>query len=67
MEYRTNISDVKKTIKESVRIYLAKDEKGNYLMPQNKQRPLFLLGPAGSAKQRSWNRRRRMRDRICQL
>lgn len=50
MEYMTNISDVKKTIKESVMIYLAKDAEGNYLMPQNKQRPLFLLGPAGVGK-----------------
>ena len=50
MEHMTNISDVKKTIKESVTIYLSKDAEGNYLVPQNKQRPLFLLGPAGIGK-----------------
>ena len=50
MEHMTNISDVKKAIKESVTIYLAKDKDGNYLLPQNKQRPIFLLGPAGIGK-----------------
>lgn len=50
MRQGISISDVKKVIMESVTIYLAKDEEGKYLMPQSKQRPLFLSGPAGIGK-----------------
>lgn len=50
MEQGISINEVKKVIMESVTIYLAKDEEGKYLMPQSKQRPLFLSGPAGIGK-----------------
>ena len=44
------IQDAKRILKESVTIYLEKDENGKYLSPQNKQRPLYLEGPAGVGK-----------------
>lgn len=37
-------------MKNTVRAYLAKDEYGRYLIPVNKQRPLFLIGPPGIGK-----------------
>ena len=42
MEHMTNISDVKKAIKESVTIYLAKDKDGNtYCLRINRDRFFF--------------------------
>lgn len=45
-----NIKKAKQQIINSVKAYLAKDEHGRYLIPQNKQRPLFLIGPPGIGK-----------------
>ena len=45
-----DIKNAKKQIAESVKAYLAKDEYGRYLIPQYKQRPLFLMGPPGIGK-----------------
>lgn len=45
-----NIKKAKKQIVDSVRAYLAKDEYGRPLIPQHKQRPLFLMGPPGIGK-----------------
>lgn len=40
-----NIHDAKNQIKNAVRAYMAKDDYGNNLIPQHKQRPVFLVGP----------------------
>ena len=45
-----NIEAAKTEIKCTLALYLEKDEMGNYLMPQVKQRPLFLVGPPGVGK-----------------
>ena len=45
-----NIKEAKTQIKQSVNIYLAKDEYGNYRIPIEKQRPVFLIGPPGIGK-----------------
>ena len=45
-----NIEAAKTEIKRTLALYLEKDEMGNYLMPQVKQRPLFLVGPPGVGK-----------------
>lgn len=45
-----NISEAKKQIEQSVQIYLMKDQYGNYRIPLEKQRPIFLLGAPGIGK-----------------
>lgn len=45
-----NISEAKKYIKDSVKIYLKKDEEGEYRIPLVRQRPVFLLGAPGIGK-----------------
>lgn len=45
-----NISEAKKYIKDSVKIYLKKDEEGAYRIPLVRQRPVFLLGAPGIGK-----------------
>lgn len=45
-----NIHDAKNQVKNAVRAYMAKDDYGNYLIPQHKQRPVFLIGPPGIGK-----------------
>lgn len=45
-----SIREAKRYVKESVQIYLEKDENGRYRIPQNKQRPLCLIGPSGIGK-----------------
>ena len=45
-----NIEEAKEQIKNSVRIYLKKDEYGDYKIPLVRQRPVFLLGPPGIGK-----------------
>lgn len=45
-----NISEAKKYIKDSVKIYLKKDEEGAYRIPVVRQRPIFLLGAPGIGK-----------------
>ena len=47
---KVTIKEAKRILKESVAIYLEKDAAGNYRLPQNKQRPLYLEGPAGVGK-----------------
>lgn len=44
------IAQAKTRLSECVRIYLQKDAAGRYLLPQNKQRPIYLEGPAGVGK-----------------
>ena len=45
-----NIKEAKNYIKDSVRIYLKKDEEGEYRIPIVRQRPIFLLGAPGIGK-----------------
>ena len=45
-----NIKEAKEQIKEAVSIYLMKDEDGEYRIPIEKQRPVFLLGAPGVGK-----------------
>lgn len=45
-----NIKQAKEHIKNSVRIYLKKDEYGEYRIPVVRQRPVFLLGAPGIGK-----------------
>ncbi len=45
-----NIRDAKEFIKNDVEIYLAKDEYGDYKIPIQNQRPVFLLGAPGIGK-----------------
>ena len=45
-----NIKKAKEQIISTVKAYLAKDELGRYMIPQNKQRPIFLVGPPGIGK-----------------
>ncbi len=45
-----NIKQATKHIKATIEAYLEKDEYGNYAIPVEKQRPLFLYGPPGIGK-----------------
>ena len=45
-----NIKEAKRYIEESVKMYLKKDEDGEYRIPVVRQRPIFLLGAPGIGK-----------------
>lgn len=45
-----NIKQAKKQIKNAMTAYFCKDETGGYLIPIEKQRPIFLMGPPGIGK-----------------
>lgn len=45
-----NIREAKEQVKRSISIYLMKDEQGNYRVPLQKQRPVFLYGAPGIGK-----------------
>ncbi len=45
-----NIQQAKNYIKDSVRLYLKKDEAGDYRIPVRLQRPVFLVGAPGIGK-----------------
>ena len=45
-----NILDAKNEIKSAIRIYLEKDENGKYVIPDERQRPVFLIGAPGIGK-----------------
>lgn len=45
-----NIQDAKREISNTLRAYLAKDEKGRYTYPLVRQRPILLIGPPGIGK-----------------
>ncbi|MBR2512163.1 MAG: AAA family ATPase, partial [Firmicutes bacterium] len=45
-----NIQEAKKQIKEAISIYLKKDSYGNYRIPVERQRPIFLIGAPGIGK-----------------
>ena len=50
MRFSMNITEAKDYIKNSVNIYLKKDEFGDYRIPVMRQRPIFLLGAPGIGK-----------------
>lgn len=45
-----NIKEAKEDIKNTVRAYLDKNEYGEYIIPEIRQRPILLLGPPGIGK-----------------
>ena len=45
-----NIKEAKTQIKNTVRAYLCKNEYGEYAIPLERQRPVFLMGPPGIGK-----------------
>ncbi len=45
-----NIKEAKEQIKNTVKAYLTKTESGRYMIPPQKQRPIFLMGPPGIGK-----------------
>ena len=45
-----NIREAKQQIKNAMVAYFTKDEFGNYLLPPERQRPVFLLGAPGIGK-----------------
>lgn len=45
-----NIKRAKEEIKNTVRAYLCKDEAGQYMIPEIRQRPILLIGPPGIGK-----------------
>ena len=51
-----NIKRAKQEIKHAIEAYLLKDEEGNYEIPSQRQRPIFLIGAPGIGKRRSWSR-----------
>mgnify|MGYP000158122453 CR=1 FL=1 len=54
-----NIQEAKEQIEKAVRIYLMKDEYGDYRIPIERQRPVFLLGAPVSEKLLLWSRSHR--------
>ncbi len=45
-----NIKDAKEQIKNAIIAYFSKDEFGNYIIPLERQRPVFLIGAPGIGK-----------------
>ncbi|MCR5120893.1 MAG: AAA family ATPase [Ruminococcus sp.] len=45
-----NIKEAKEQIKNTVTAYLTKNQSGRYMIPPQKQRPVFLMGPPGIGK-----------------
>lgn len=45
-----NIHQVKQEVKNTIRMYLAKNEFGEYLVPRERQRPVFVIGAPGVGK-----------------
>ena len=45
-----NISEAKEQIKNAMTVYFTRDEFGNYAIPIERQRPVFLMGPPGIGK-----------------
>ncbi|MBR2743644.1 MAG: AAA family ATPase [Clostridia bacterium] len=45
-----NIKQAKEQIESAMRAYFTKDRFGNYVIPIEKQRPVFLMGPPGIGK-----------------
>ena len=45
-----NIQQAKEQIKNAMTAYFTKDEMGNYIIPIQRQRPVFLIGAPGIGK-----------------
>lgn len=45
-----NIKEAKEQIRNAMTAYFTKDELGNYVIPIERQRPVFLMGPPGIGK-----------------
>jgi hypothetical protein len=45
-----NIKEAKEQIKNAMTAYFTKDQFGNYMIPIERQRPVFLMGPPGIGK-----------------
>ena len=45
-----NIKDAKEQIQNAVKAYFTKDEFGGYIIPIERQRPVFLIGAPGIGK-----------------
>jgi hypothetical protein len=45
-----NIKEAKEQIQNAMKAYFTKDKFGNYLIPIERQRPVFLMGPPGIGK-----------------
>ena len=45
-----NIQEAKQQIQNAMRAYFTKDEHGNYIIPIERQRPIFMIGPPGIGK-----------------
>lgn len=45
-----NIKQAKQQIKNAMTAYFSKDELGQYVIPTERQRPIFLLGAPGIGK-----------------
>ena len=45
-----NIKVAKQEITNSIKAYLAKDERGQYLIPTTRQRPILMIGAPGIGK-----------------
>ena len=45
-----NIKQAKEQIQNAMKAYFTKDTFGNYLIPIERQRPIFLMGPPGIGK-----------------
>ena len=44
------IQEAKEEIKQGFLMYMQKNEKGEYIIPAEKQMPYFLIGPSGIGK-----------------
>ena len=51
-----NIKQAKEQIKNAMTAYFTRDEFGGYVIPLEKQRPIFLMGPPGIGT--TWRRTR---------
>lgn len=45
-----NIKEAKEQVKNAITAYFTKDKSGDYIVPIEKQRPVFLMGPPGIGK-----------------
>ena len=45
-----NIKQAKQQIKNAMQAYFTCDEYGNFVIPAEEQRPVFLMGPPGIGK-----------------
>ena len=45
-----NIKEAKEQIKNAMKSYFMKNQFGKYMIPIEKQRPIFLMGPPGIGK-----------------